>query len=134
MTSASDRDLLTRLRERGARLGVDVNGVLWVRKQGVRDALTDDLAAELSARKAAIIALIQEEDAAITWRIEAMNERISANGGRVPGEMVAREGIAGTSGICRSCGEAMKTQQTRKCVFCNLAALRVPEQQLVHRD
>lgn len=120
--SASDHELLARLRGRGARLEVDDDGTLWVRR-GTPGALTDELATQLGERKAAIVNLLQREERAITWRVKAMQEQVDGSG-KLIGELIARPGAEIKPGHCRSCAEEMPAEQTGKCMLCGLAALR----------
>ncbi len=86
--------------------------------------LTSDLAATIKPHKPALIALLQEEDAAISWRVEAMRKQIPA-AGAVP-FLVARPGVSPAAGACLSCGDPIKlVGYVPRCRLCAVAAGRV---------
>ncbi len=82
------------------------------------------LAATIKAHKPALIALLREEAAAITWRVEAMRGQILA-GAPVP-FLVALPGIEDAPDRCLSCGEPMELLgYVPRCCLCAVAAARL---------
>ncbi len=112
--------LLADLRTRGVRLDVD-GDQLRARFKG--RTLDPDLAAVIKANKPALLAHLQEEAAAIAWRIEAMRPQIPERG-PIP-FLVAVSGIPPGPNICPSCGEAFTPiGYTPRCHRCTVAAQR----------
>ncbi|MDP9357132.1 MAG: hypothetical protein M3R02_17970 [Chloroflexota bacterium] len=81
------------------------------------------VAAVVKPHKPALIAHLQEEEAAISWRVEAMREQILA-GGPVP-FLVAVPNRAPAAGVCLSCGETFElVGYVPRCRLCTVAATR----------
>ncbi len=112
--------LLANLRTRGVRLDVD-GDQLRARFKG--RTLDPDLAAIIRANKPALIAHLQEEAAAVSWRVEAMRPQIPERGA-VP-FLVALSGIPPSPSVCPSCGEPFTPiGYTPRCHRCTMAAQR----------
>ncbi len=112
--------ILADLRARDVRLSVD-GDQLRARFKG--RTLDPDLAEAIKTHKPALIALLQEEEAAITWRVEAMQQQIPERGPIA--FLVAVSGIPPSPNICPSCGEAFTPiGYTPRCHRCTIAASR----------
>ncbi len=112
--------LLADLRTRG--IHVDVDGdQLRARFRG--RTLDPDLAAVIRANKPALIAYLREEEAAITWRAEAMQQQIPERG-PVP-FLVAVSGVEPGPNRCLSCGNSFElVGYVPRCRLCTVAATR----------
>ncbi len=85
--------------------------------------LDPDLAETIKTHKPALIAHLQEEEAAISWRAAAMREQIPP-AGAVP-FLVARPGVPPAAGICVSCGDPFELLgYVPRCRLCAAAAAR----------
>ncbi len=112
--------LLADLRARDVRLHVD-GDQLRARFKG--RTLDPDLAELITAHKPALITLLREEEAAIRWRVEAMQQQIPT-AGAIP-FLVAVSGVPPGPNTCPSCGEAFTpTGYTPRCHRCTVAAQR----------
>ncbi len=112
--------ILADLRARDVRLSVD-GDQLRARFKG--RTLDPDLAEAIKTHKPALIALLQEEEAAITWRVEAMQQQIPERGPIA--FLVAVSGIPPSPNICPSCGEAFTPiGYTPRCHRCTVAVQR----------
>ncbi len=117
MTTAA---LFADLRARGIHLELAGDQLRCRADAGV---LTSGLAATIKTHKPALIALLREKEAAISWRVEAMREQMLA-GGPVP-FLVAVPNLAPAAGVCLSCGEAFTlVGYVPRCRLCTVAAGR----------
>ncbi len=123
--------LLADLRTRGVHLDVDGD---QIRARFKGRTLDPDLAAVIRANKPALIAHLQEEEAAISWRVEAMREQIPA-GGPIP-FLVAVPNVVPAAGVCLSCGDAFElVGYVPRCRLCTVAAARalaLAEEDIAH--
>ncbi len=111
--------LLADLTQRGVRFEVDGDRL---RCRGATSVLTPYQTAAIKTNKSALIDLLREE-AAITWRVEAMQQQISEHGA-VP-FLVAVSGIPPSPNACPSCGEPFTPiGYTPRCHRCTVAAQR----------
>ncbi len=111
--------LLADLMQRGVRFEVDGDRL---RCRGKTSVLTPDQTAAIKTNKSALIDLLREE-AAISWRVEAMREQIPERG-PIP-FLVAVSGIPPSPNVCPSCGEPFTpTGYTPRCPRCTVAAQR----------
>ncbi len=112
--------LLADLQARGVRLYLAGDELRYKAKPGV---MTPDLTAAVQPHKPALIAHLREEEAAITWRVEAMRKQIPERG-PIP-FLVAVSGVPPSPNICPSCGEAFTpTGYTPRCHRCTVAVQR----------
>ncbi len=112
--------LLADLQTRGVRLDVE-GDQLRARFKG--RTLAPDLAETIKANKSALIALLQEEEAAIVWRVAAMQQQIPERG-PIP-FLVAVSGIPPGPNACPSCSEPfIPIGYTPRCHRCTIAASR----------
>ncbi len=117
MTAAS---VLADLRARDVRLHVEGD---QIRARFKGRTLDPDLAAVIRANKVALLAHLQEEEAAISWRIEAMRPQIPA-AGPVP-FLAAVPKVAPVVGVCLSCGDPIDlVGYVQRCRLCAAAAVR----------
>ncbi len=113
--------LLTDLQARSVRLYLAGDELRYKAKAGT---MTPDLAATIKPHKPALIALLQEEEAAVSWRAEAMREQIPV-AGPVP-FLAAVSNVALVPDVCLSCGESFtSTGYVQRCHLCTVAANRV---------
>ncbi len=119
MTAAA---LLADLQVRGVRLYLAGGELRYQAKPGI---MTPELAAAVQPIKPALIALLQEEEAAaIAWRVEAMRGQILA-GAPVP-FLVALPEIEAAPDRCLSCGEPMEMLgYVPRCRLCAVAVARL---------
>ncbi len=81
------------------------------------------VAAVVKLHKPALVALLREEEAVISWRVEAMRPQIPERG-PIP-FLVAVSGIPPSPNTCPSCGEAFTpTGSSPRCRRCTVAAQR----------
>ncbi len=87
--------------------------------------LTPALAVTIKTHKPALIALLREEEAAIAWRVAAMQTQIPPMGtGAVP-FLVAKPDLPPAGGICVSCGEPFELMgYVPRCRLYTVAATR----------
>lgn len=86
--------------------------------------LTLALAATIKAHKSALLAHLREEEAAITWRVEAMQQQIPTAAGPVP-FLMAVSNVVPAAGVCLSCGDPLKMLgYVQRCRLCAVAAAR----------
>ncbi len=112
--------ILADLRSRDVRLHVD-GDQLRARFKG--RTLDPDLAAVIKANKPALIAHLQEEETAISWRLQAMRPQIPERG-PIP-FLVATSGVPPSPSACPSCGEAFTpTGSSPRCRRCTVAVQR----------
>ncbi len=112
--------LLADLRTRGIHLDVDGDQIR-VRFKG--RTLDPDLAAVIRANKPALLAHLQEEEAAVSWRVEAMQQQIPERG-PIP-FLIAISGVLPSPSTCPSCGEPFTpTGSSPRCRRCTVAAQR----------
>ncbi len=113
-------DLLADLRARGVHLDVAGDQLRCRADAGV---LTPALAVTIKTHKPALLAQLQEEETAITWRLHAMQQQIPECG-PVP-FLVAVSGVPPSPNICPSCGEPFTpTGSSPRCRRCTVAAQR----------
>ncbi len=114
--------LLADLRTRGVRLHVD-GDQLRARFKG--RTLDPDLAAAIKTHKPALIALLQQEEAAIAWRAAAMQSQVPPMGAGAVPFLVAKPDLPSAGGICVSCGEPFElVGYVPRCRLCIAAATR----------
>ncbi len=112
--------LLADLTQRGVRFEVDGERL---RCHGKTSVLTPDQTAAIKAHKPALIALLREEEAAISWRVAAMQQQIPS-AGPVP-FLVAVPGVPAAAGVCLSCGEPFElVGYVQRCRLCTIAVTR----------
>ncbi len=112
--------LLADLQTRGVRLYLAGDELRYKAKPGV---LTPDLAAAVKPHKSALITLLRQEEAAIAWRVEAMQQQIPT-GGPVP-FLGAVPNVAPVAGVCLSCGDPIElVGYVQRCRLCVAAADR----------
>ncbi|MDP9358788.1 MAG: hypothetical protein M3R02_26620 [Chloroflexota bacterium] len=112
--------ILADLRTRDVRLHVE-GDQLRARFKG--RTLDPDLATIIRAHKPALIAHLQEEETAVTWRLHAMQQQIPERG-PIP-FVVAVSGIPPAPNTCPSCGEPFTPiGYTPRCPRCTVAAQR----------
>ncbi len=117
--------LLADLRTRGVHLDVDGD---QIRARFKGRTLDPDLAAVIKANKPALLAHLQEEAAAISWRLHAMQQQIPERG-PVP-FLTAVSGIPPSPNTCPSCGEPFTpigySPRCRRCTVAVQRALGLP--------
>lgn len=112
--------LLADLQDRGVRLYLAGDELRYKAKAGT---MTPDLAAAVQPLKPALIAHLREEEAAVSWRAEAMREQIPA-AGPVP-FLAARPGIKANPDYCLSCADPIElVGYVSRCRLCVAAAGR----------
>ncbi len=85
--------------------------------------LAPDLAETIKAHKPALIAYLREEEAAITWRAEAMQQQVPDRG-PIP-FLIAVSGAPPGPNTCPSCGEPfIPAGYIPRCHRCTIAASR----------
>ncbi len=113
--------LLADLQARGVRLYLAGDELRYKAKAGT---MTPDLAAAVQPHKPALIAFLQDEEAAIIWRAEAMREQVPTTGPIL--FLVARPGITPAPDCCLSCGDVLElVGYVQRCRLCVVAAGRV---------
>ncbi len=112
--------ILVDLRSRDVCLHVDGD---QIRARFKGRTLDPNLATIIRANKPALLAHLQEEAAAITWRVEAMQQQIPERG-PIP-FLVAVSGVPPSPNTCPSCGEPFTPiGYTPRCPRCTIAASR----------
>ncbi len=121
--------ILADLRTRDVRLHVE-GDQLRARFKG--RTLDPDLATIIRANKPVLLAHLREEDAAVSWRMEAMRAQIPT-AGAIP-FLVARPGVPPAAGVCLSCGESFEllgyVPRCRLCTEAVTYALLAPAQDI----
>ncbi|MDP9358420.1 MAG: hypothetical protein M3R02_24655 [Chloroflexota bacterium] len=124
--------LLADLRTRGVHLDVDGDRI---RARFKGRTLAPDLAAVIRANKSALLAHLREEEAAISWRVEAMQQQIPERGA-VP-FLVAIPNVVPAAGACLSCGDSIElvgyVQRCRLCAIAAGRALVTPAEDIAQR-
>ncbi len=116
----SSTTVLVDLHRRGVHLALDGD---QIRARFKGRTLDPDLAATIKANKPALLAHLQEEAAAIAWRVEAMQQQIPERG-PVP-FLAAVPNVAPAAGVCLSCGDSFEfVGYVQRCRLCTLAATR----------
>lgn len=112
--------LLADLQARGIRLYLAGDELRYKAKAGT---MTPDLAATIKPHKPTLIALLQEEEAAISWRAAAMREQIPERS-PVP-FLVAVRDMTPAPDRCLSCGDPFElVGSVQRCRLCTVAAQR----------
>ena len=125
MTAA---ELITELEARGVLIEVTGDRL---RVDAPKGAITPELRAALTARKAEVLAILNTPDDEIKWRVEAMLPQIP-NAGPIP-FLAAKPGEAIAPNCCHSCGDFLNGTKGYICGPCSQAKHRVLEIAFSHQ-
>ncbi len=83
---------------------------------------TEALARRLLERTGEVMALLADEDAEVSWRVEVMRPQVPAQG---PIPFLKARNVAPAFGGCLSCGDTLSEGRTYRCASCARAAWTV---------
>jgi hypothetical protein len=108
--------LLAQLRRHDAKHGVAGDTLRVVAPKHV---LSDEIRRAIRARKYELLAIIESDDPAISWRIAAIRPLIPPRGPIHP--PVIRRNRATAQGSCHCCGDPLSDERRLRCSPCSRA-------------
>lgn len=115
-------ELMSQLHRRGAALSADGERLI-VRPSSVLD---DALRAAIREHKAALIRLVADGEAEVSWRAAIMREQ--ARGRTSLPFLVVRRDFRDVPGVCMSCDGPLDRGRPIRCTFCARAAKLVADE------
>src|SRR5437667_87652 len=82
-----------------------------------KEAVSDELRAEIVEHKAELLQILEDEEHEVCWRMDAMRDQVPQKG-VIPTLLARPEARFSPRGTCRNCGDPLPPDRPVACIPC----------------